>query len=78
MANGVTLSQPAYKELIQRLSKLEKMVGFLVEKFEKEPFYGSDEWWKWSIKKGEEDIKKGHYKLFDSAKEMTKYLRSKI
>jgi hypothetical protein len=78
MANTVTLTQPAYKELLDRLTRLEKIVVSLLEKFEKEPTYGSNEWWKYSIKKGEEDIKKGNYKLFDSGKSLSKYLQSKI
>jgi len=78
MANTITLSQPAYKELLNRLSKLESMVAVLLQKFEKEPPYGSDEWWNYSIKKGEEDIKKGNFKVFDSGKSLSKYLQSKI
>jgi hypothetical protein len=70
MANTITLSQSAYKELLNRITRLEKIIASLS--------YGSDEWWELSIKKGEEDIKNGNYKLFNSAKEMTKYLRSKI
>ncbi|GIW64692.1 MAG: hypothetical protein KatS3mg092_0625 [Patescibacteria group bacterium] len=78
MANTITLTQSSYKELLNRLSRLEKMVATLLEKFEKEPTYGSDEWWYYSIKKGEEDIKKGNYKVFDSSKDLKKYLKSKI
>lgn len=78
MANTVTLTQPAYRELLDRLTKLEKMVVTLLEKFEKEPAYGSDDWWEYSMKKGEEDIKKGNYKVFDSGKSLSKYLQSKI
>lgn len=77
MAETITLSQPAYKELLNRLSKLEKMVASLLEKIEKESLYGSGKWWQYSIRKGEEDIKKGNFKVFDSAKSLTKYLRSR-
>ncbi|MEM3362585.1 MAG: hypothetical protein QXG16_04715 [Candidatus Anstonellaceae archaeon] len=78
MANTITLTQSAYKELINRLNRLEKMVITLLEKFEKEPVYGSEEWWQYSIKKGEEDIKKRNFKVFDSGKSLAKYLQSKI
>jgi len=78
MANTVVLSQSAYKEILARLSRLEKIVSSLLEKLEKEPPYGSDEWWKYSIKKGEEDIKKGNFQVFDSTKSLANYLRRKI
>jgi hypothetical protein len=45
-----------------------------LEKLEKEPPYGSNEWWEYSIKKGEEDIKKGNYQVFDSGKSLANYL----
>lgn len=76
MTNTVTLTQPAYKELLDRLTRLEKMVITLLEKFEREPTYGSSDWWEWSDKQALKDIKAGDYKAFSSAKEMTKYLKT--
>jgi len=40
MTNIVILSQSPYKEIISRLSRLEKIVSSLAEKLEKEPPYG--------------------------------------
>ncbi len=40
MASTVVLSQSAYKEIITRLSRLEKILYSLLEKLEKEPPYG--------------------------------------
>jgi hypothetical protein len=76
MANTVVLSQSAYKEIITRLSRLEKILSSLLEKLEKEPPYGSDEWWEWSDKKALKDIEEGNYKTFSSAKELKKYLEN--
>jgi len=43
---------------------------------EVEPPYGSDEWWKWSEKKADEDIKKGNVVKFDSVEDAIKWLNS--
>lgn len=76
MSNTITLSQSAYKELLTRMNRLEKMVSSLLERFEQEPTYGSEAWWMWSDKKALEDIKKGSYRTFESVKDMKKYLQS--
>jgi hypothetical protein len=76
MAQTVTLTQSAYKDLLTRLTNLERMVSNLVHQIDVEPKYGSDEWWEWSDKRAMEDIKKGNTIAFDSAKEMVEYLDS--
>ena len=43
---------------------------------EVEPPYGSDEWWKWSEKKADENIKKGNVVKFDSVEDAIKWLNS--
>ncbi|OGD98816.1 hypothetical protein A3A49_00690 [Candidatus Curtissbacteria bacterium RIFCSPLOWO2_01_FULL_38_11b] len=43
---------------------------------EVEPPYGSDEWWKWSEKKADEDIKRGNVVKFDSVEDAIKWLNS--
>jgi len=70
MSNTVTLSQSAYKELLARMNRLEKMIATLLERFEQEPPYGSDAWWDWSIKKGKEAIKKGEYVEITTQKQL--------
>lgn len=74
MTNTVTLTQSAYKELVNRLGRVERLLAKLVEDREKEPPYGSTAWWEWSDHKALEDIKTGRYKSFASAKDMVKYL----
>ena len=78
MANTITLTQSAYNSMITRISKLEKMLGALLKKQKKEPQYGSEAWWDMNIKEGENDVKNGNYRVFDSAKSMTSYLEKKI
>lgn len=77
MANTITLTQTAYKELLNRLSKLEKMMATLLEKLkEEEPPYGTEAWWEWSIKKGKEDIKKGRYTTLKTHKDIDRFFES--
>lgn len=67
MSKTIQLSQTQFDILLQRLTRLEKMVAKLLEKDE-EPPYGSDEWWEWSDKKALEEVKKGeYYELKDEA-----------
>jgi len=74
MSNTVALSQSDYKELVTRLSRLEKTVSTLADRFEKEPPEGSDAWWDWSDKKALDEMKKGQYVEFNSAKDMVNFL----
>jgi len=76
MSNSITLSQSAYKELLSRINHLEKMVASLMKKFEQEPPYGTDAWWDWSIKKSEEDIKKGDYYELRDKKELDSFFKN--
>ena len=76
MSNTISLPQPAYKELINRLTKLEGMIQTLLEKIEKEPAEGSDEWWEWAHKKGLEDIEKGRYTSVSTKKELDAFFQS--
>lgn len=58
------------------MNRLEKMVASILEKFEQEPPYGSDAWWKWSIKKGKEAIKKGEYVEVTTDKQRDDFFKS--
>lgn len=78
MANGISITKNEYSVLIEKMERLEKAVSFLAAKledlFEKEPKYGTEAWWKWSIKKSEEAYKKGKFVSFEEAGELQKYL----
>ena len=80
MSNGLTLSKTQYETISGRLTRLEGMVKFLVGKLEDvletEPACGSDEWWKWGIKKGKEAIEKGEYTEISSKKQLDNFFKS--
>lgn len=80
MTNTVTISQAQYKSLSGRLDNLEQMIRLLANRLETaielEPRYGSREWWKWGMKKGEEAIKKGEYTEISSKKQLDKLFNS--
>lgn len=72
MTQTITVSENKFNQLITTISELKDEVAKLAQKLEatEEPPYGSDEWWKWSIKKGEEDIKAGRYTTIKNKKEL--------
>ena len=75
MANAVAVNAKQVNIIISRLDKVAKDIAELKEKlFEQEPPYGSDAWWEWSIKKGEEDIKAGRYTTIRNKKELRNFL----
>lgn len=80
MTNGVALSKTQYEMISARLTRLEEMVKFLVERLkeisETEPPYGSDAWWKWGIKKGEKAIKRGKYIEISTKKQLDDFFKS--
>jgi len=76
MGNVVTLSESAYKQLLTRITHLEKMVISLVEKFETEPEEGTKAWWEWADKKGREAIKKGEYTTLRTQKDLDNFFKN--
>jgi len=76
MANTITISRPAYEQLLIKITKLEKAILTLVNKIDNEPSYGSDQWWDWSIKKGKEAIKKGEYVTIKSDEDFEKLFKT--
>lgn len=74
-----TINIPAetFEKLISRLDDLTREVKSIKAKlFDKEPPYGSKEWWEWSDKKAIEEIKAGKGVNFDSVEEAIKWLNS--
>lgn len=77
MSQAVMVSPKTIQEILVHLHTLTKEVKEIKAKlFEKEPLYGSDEWWEWSERKADEDIKAGRLVRFDSAKDAVKWLNS--
>lgn len=73
MANTIVISTSAYKELLTRLSRLEKMMVMILGKFESEPPYGSDKWWDWAHEKGLKAKEKGEYTRLKSREDIDKF-----
>ena len=77
MNQAITVSSKTIEEILAHLNTLTKEVKEIKAKlFEKEPPYGSDEWWKWSDKKALEEIRAGKGIKFNTAKEAIKWLNS--
>lgn len=73
----VIIPAKTYEKILSKLEHLSQEVeGIKTQLSEKEPTYGSDEWWKWSDKKAKEDISSGRVMRFDSAEEAIKWLNS--
>lgn len=73
----VTVPAETFEKILSKLDRLTQEVADIkVRLFEKEPAYGSDEWWEWSDKKAKEDIKAGKVMKFDSAREAIRWLNS--
>ena len=69
--NTVTIPAKTIDEIFSRLDELTKAVRKIsVKFFEKEPPYGSDEWWDKEIEEGEKDIKAGKYTTINNKKEL--------
>lgn len=77
MAQTMTVSAESFEKIISRLDQLTREVKAIkVRLFEKEPTYGSKEWWEWSDRKALEDIKAGRFVELKNAKETQEYLNS--
>ena len=78
MAQTITVPAKTFEEILSRLDRLTKEVQAIKMKlFESEPPYGSDEWWEWSEKKANEDIKAGRVSaVLQNKKELQHFLDS--
>lgn len=78
MAQTITVPTKTFEEILARLDQLTKEVRVIKAKlFSGEPPYGSDEWWDWSEKKADEDIKAGRVSaVLQNKKELQHFLDS--
>lgn len=77
MNQAVTVSPKTIEEILVHLNMLTKEIKEIKAKlFEKEPPYGSDEWWEWSDEKALKEIRAGKGIKFNTAKEAIKWLNS--
>ena len=70
------ISEKKLDKILSALDNLKEEIKELKSIAQKEPPYGSAEWWEWSDKKALEDMKEGRYKTFKTAKELQKHLDS--
>lgn len=71
----ITVPAKTFEKILSRLDQLTKEVQAIKNRlFEEEPPYGSDEWWEWSDKKAQEDIKAGRYTTYDHVKDLIRDL----
>lgn len=77
MNQAITVSAKAIEEILANLNILTKEIKEIKARlFEKEPPYGSNEWWEWSDKEALKEIKAGKGIKFNSAEEAIKWLNS--
>lgn len=77
MAQTVTVDAKTIRAILTRLDQIDKKINAISAKaLEKEPVYGSDEWWEKEVKEGEEELKKGKYTSFSSKRNLQQYLNS--
>mgnify|MGYP001569188616 CR=1 FL=1 len=73
----VTIPAKTYEKILSKLERLSQEVESIkIRLSKKEPAYGSNEWWNWSDRKAQEDIKAGRVMRFDSAEEAIRWLNS--
>ena len=76
MTQIVSIDIKTAKSILSELRELKQQVIRLSEKLEAAPPYGSPEWWKWSEKRSDEDIKAGRYTTLRNKKELQEFLHS--
>lgn len=77
MQRIITIHSKTIDEIISRLDRLTREVKAIKTRlFEEEPLYGTDEWWVWSERRADEDIKAGRLERFEKVKDAIKWLNS--
>lgn len=73
--NTVTIDTKTINLILTRLDQLVNDVRAIKARLkQKEPPYGSDEWWEWSNKKALGDIKAGRYTAINNKQELQAFL----
>ena len=76
MAQAATIDTRFARDILSTLRELKEQIVSLNEKLEGAPPYGSDEWWAWSEKRAQEDIKAGRYTVLRNKKEVQQFFDS--
>ena len=73
----ITVPAKTFEKILSRLDQLTQDVQAIKSTLsEKEPPYGSDEWWKWSNKKALKSIKEGKGLVINNKKELDQFFKS--
>ncbi len=76
MSQVLAVDSKIVKNILSTLQELREELARLNQKFEKEPPYGSDEWWEWSDKKAMEEIKQGKGIVLHNKKELKGFFKN--
>lgn len=77
MNQTITIPSKTIEEILDRLNTLTSEIKTIKARlFEKEPEYGSGEWWKKDIEEAENEFKKGKGVMFKSSQDAIKWLNS--
>lgn len=73
----VIVPAKTFKKIVDKLDHLSQEVESIKTQLaDKEPPYGSDEWWKRDIEQAKKEFKKGKGVRFESAKDAIRWLNS--
>lgn len=76
MNQTVTMPKSEYESILNRLSRLENIVGKILKRKVKRIRYGSTEWWEKETKEAIEEVRKGNVVSFNSVEELIADLHS--
>lgn len=77
MNQTVTVPSKTIEQIFARLDNLAKEIKIIRTRlFEKEPEYGSDEWWEWSDKQALKEIKAGKGIKIRNKKELSAFFKN--
>ncbi len=77
MNQTVTVPAKTIDEIFSRLDELTKTVKKISARlFEKEPPYGSDEWWEWSDREALKEIRAGKGTKIHNKKELNAFFKN--
>ena len=77
MNQAITVSSKTIEDILAHLNALTKEVKEIKAKlFQKEPLYGSDEWWEWSDKEALKEIKAGKGTKIHNKKELNAFFKN--
>ena len=74
MVDAVYIPEKKLDKILSILDALKVEIKELKSNGQKEPPYGSDEWWEWSDKIAKQEIREGNYYETKNKKELKEFL----